>query len=120
MDRLLKYCTTADAVYSEERILDLIGVLSFGVGKFNIALTLGYYGFGAYLLTFHRRCQLTAQHQNESVCLGRAIFAVRSKQHKALENQKLIITAIISIFVTSPICSTLFRFLWSCVLRCVW
>ena len=61
-DRLLKYCSTADAVYSEEHILELIGVLSFGVGKFNIALILEYNGFRAYLLTFHRRCQLTAQH----------------------------------------------------------
>ena len=61
VNRLLKYCTTADAVHSEERILELVGVLSFGVGKFNIAKILGYNGFGAYLLTFHRRCQLTAQ-----------------------------------------------------------
>ena len=36
-------------------------MLSFGVGKFSIALILGYNGFSAYLLTFHRRCQLTAQ-----------------------------------------------------------
>ena len=62
VDRLFKYCTTADAVHSEERILEVIVVVSFGVGKFNIVLILGYNGFGAYLLTFHRRCQLTAQH----------------------------------------------------------
>ena len=62
MNRLLKYFTAADAVHSEERILELIGVLSFGVGKFTIALILGYNGSGAYLLTFHRHCQLTAQH----------------------------------------------------------
>ena len=52
MERLFKYCTTADAVHSEERILELIGVVSFGVGKFNIALILGYNRFDAHLLTF--------------------------------------------------------------------
>ena len=62
VDRLLKHCTTADAVHSKERILKLTGVVSFGVGKFSIALILGYNGFSAYLLRFHRRCQLTAQH----------------------------------------------------------
>ena len=60
MDWLFKYCNV-DAVHSEERILELIGVVSFGVGKFNIALILGSNGFDAYLLTFHRRCQLKAQ-----------------------------------------------------------
>ena len=62
VDRLFEYCTTADAVHSEERILELIGAVSFGVGKFNIALILGYNVFDAYLLRFHRRCQLKAQH----------------------------------------------------------
>ena len=55
VNRLLKY---SNAVDLEELILELIGVLSFGVGKF---LILGYNGFGVYLLTFHRRCQVTAQ-----------------------------------------------------------
>ena len=57
-DRLFEYCTTADAVHSEELILELIGVASFGVGKFNIALILGYNGLYP---------------KNETVCLGRAI-----------------------------------------------
>ena len=47
-----EYCTTADAIHSEKRILELIGVVPFGVGKFNIALILGYNGFDAYLLTY--------------------------------------------------------------------
>ena len=44
VDRLFKYCTTADAGHSEERIFELIGVVSFGDGKFNSALILGYNG----------------------------------------------------------------------------
>ena len=44
MNRLFKY---SNAVHSEERILELTDVLSFGVGKFNIAKILGYNGFGA-------------------------------------------------------------------------
>ena len=42
MNRLLKYC---NAVHSE-----LIGVLSFGVGKFNIAKILGYNGLALICL----------------------------------------------------------------------
>ena len=52
VNRLLKYGTTANAVHSEERILELIGVLSFGVGKFNIALILGYNGLALICLLF--------------------------------------------------------------------
>ena len=89
VDWVFKYCTTADSVHSKERILELVSVVSFGVGKINIALILGYNGCDAHLLTIQRRCQQKAQHLNKSICLGQAIFAVQSKQHKALENQKL-------------------------------
>ena len=96
-------------------------VLPFGVGKFSIALTLGRItGLALICLLFTDVVSWRPNNKNESVCLGRTIFAVRSKQHKALENLKLIITGIISIFVISPICLTLFRYLWSSVLRCVW
>ena len=62
VDRLFKYCTTTDAVHSEERILELIGVASFGVGKFNNTLILGYNGLDAHLVAtcIHRRCQQKA------------------------------------------------------------
>ena len=52
MDWPFKYCTTADVVHLEERIFELIGVVSFGAGKFNSALILGYNGLTLICLGF--------------------------------------------------------------------